>query len=52
MHLRATAVLVVTKPAATKTYRVWLVKQLQFRDISLYECKTLYLKRPRTLCSI
>ena len=31
MHLRATAVLVVTKPAATKTYRVWLVKQLQFQ---------------------
>jgi hypothetical protein len=30
-HLGATAVLKVTKSAATKTYRVWLVKQLQFQ---------------------
>ena len=32
MHLRATAVLVVTKPAAAETYRVWLIQQLQFQS--------------------
>ncbi len=41
-HPGATAVLNVPKLAASRTYRVWLVKQLQFRDESLYECKALY----------
>lgn len=41
-HPDATAVLNVPKLAAAMTYRVWLVKRLQFRDESLDECKTLY----------
>ena len=32
MHLRATAVLVVTKPAAAEIFRVRLIQQLQFQS--------------------